>query len=56
MFEKQCWVHRWIGQSDMNTKLDKSNNFIKSLDSFLSHLDLDRKIIKNNELDSFQTT
>jgi len=30
----------------MDTKLYKSNNLIKSLDSFLSHLDLDRKIIK----------
>jgi len=43
---RNCWVHHWIGQSDMNTKLDKSNNFIISLDSFLSHLDLDREIIK----------
>jgi len=40
----------------MTTKLDKSNNFIISLDSFLSHLDLNKKIIKNNELDVFQTT
>jgi len=30
----------------MNTKLDKSSNFIKSLDSFLSHLDLDIDITK----------
>ena len=30
----------------MNTKLDKSNNFIISLGSFLSHLDLDIYITK----------
>ena len=32
-----------VDKSDMYTKLDKSNNFIKSLSNFLSHLDLYRK-------------
>ena len=40
IYEGYSWVHHWIGQSDMDIKSDKSNNFIKILDNFLSHLDL----------------
>jgi len=51
MFEKQCWVHHWIGQSDMNTKLNKSNNFIKSLLIIYLHLDLCNFITETINLD-----
>jgi len=46
IYEGYSWVYHCIGQSDMNTKLDKSNNFIKSLGNFLSHLDLDKDFKK----------